>query len=244
MPTTGFSSATSVVAGGNINFHLSANPAGAVHCIFQRIGSGLMPETFSVTLVTRTLPASAWLGFGWPSSHSFTVPAGWPSGFYQLQAQGPGDAAHTAVLDFVVRPVTPGSTSRILLMADFNTQHAYNEAGGKSLYDFNSTGGVRAPKVSFNRPVGTPGWHPQTIAWLAANGFTIEHASTVDLHANASLLTPYHCLIFGSHTEYWSKEMRDHVESFVRAGGNVMSLSGNTCYRQVRFENANRTLVG
>jgi hypothetical protein len=66
----------------------------------------------------------------------------------------------------------------------------------------------------------------------------------VDLHTNPGLLADYDCIIFGSHVEYWSREMRDQTEKFIRNGGNVISLSGNTCYRQVRFESATRTLVG
>ncbi|GEM_PF-2275551 len=42
-------------------------------------------------------------------------------------------------------------------------------------------------------------------------------------------------LIVG-HDEYWSQEMLDHLESYIYNGGNVAVFSGNTCYRQVRFE--------
>ena len=38
------------------------------------------------------------------------------------------------------------------------------------------------------------------------------------------------------HDEYWSWAMRDAVERFIEAGGNVAFLSGNTCYWQVRLE--------
>jgi hypothetical protein len=44
-------------------------------------------------------------------------------------------------------------------------------------------------------------------------------------------------LISVGHDEYWSLEMRDNVEAFVRNGGNVAFFSGNTCWWQVRIEN-------
>lgn len=211
---------------------------------FERLGSGSMPETADITVANRPEPANAWLGFGWPSAYTFTVPATWPSGVYVMSARGPGDPAPGRVLDFVVRAASPGSTSRILLAADVVTPNAYNNTGGKSLYDFNSSSGIRAAMVSFDRPREVIAGHSTMIRWLSANGYAVEHASLVDLHTISTLLDAYDCLIFGPHTEYWSWEMRDQVERFVRSGGNVMSLSGNTCYRQVRFENATRTLVG
>ena len=239
MSTTGYPSTTSVAPGGVLDFHLSATPAGIVSCVFERVGFGLVSTTLDLNLTTVAVPANGWLGYAWPAN-AFSVPSTWPSGLYQMRACGPGDAVHTFVLEFVVRAASPGSTSTILLAADFVTPQAYNGEGGKSLYDWPS---ARGSKVSFDRPLGALGGHSELIAWLGANGYSFEVASLVDLHTSANLLAPYQCLLFGPHTEYWSEEMRDQVEAFVKRGGNVMSLSGNTCYRQVRFEDGARTLV-
>src|SRR5262249_20251312 len=38
------------------------------------------------------------------------------------------------------------------------------------------------------------------------------------------------------HDEYWSAEMRDHLESFIASGGNACFFGANTCWWQVRFE--------
>lgn len=239
MPTTGYPSTTSAAPGGGLYFHLSATPAGLVNCTFERVGFGPMSEVLTLTLSSAAVPANGWLGFGWPA-FAFSVPSSWPSGLYRLRARGPGDAAPIDVLEFVVRAAPAGATSKILLACDFITTQAYNNEGGKNLYGEFST---RANKVSYNRPLPTLGGHPELIAWLNSNGYAVEYASLVDLHTNANLLAPYQCLVFGPHIEYWSKEMRDQVEAFVQRGGNVLSLSGNTCYRQVRFESGTRTLV-
>jgi hypothetical protein len=239
MSTSGYPSTTSVAPGATVNFHLSATAAGAVSCGFDRIGFGAMPATLNLPNVSvAAAPANnAWLGYGWPS-YAFAVPSTWPSGLYRLNATGPGDTAPVNVLEFVVRAANPGSTSKIVLAVDFVTPQAYNGNGGKSLY-----GLPRGSKVSFNRPIGMIDKQPELISWLGTNGYGIEYVSLVDLHTNGTTLDAYQCLLFGPHTEYWSKEMRDQVEAFVQKGGNVMSLSGNTCYRQVRFENGARTLV-
>jgi hypothetical protein len=55
------------------------------------------------------------------------------------------------------------------------------------------------------------------------------------LHADAALLADYRLFISCGHDEYWSKTMRARVEAFGESGGNVMFLSGNTCYRPVEF---------
>ena len=38
------------------------------------------------------------------------------------------------------------------------------------------------------------------------------------------------------HDEYWSSEMRDHVEQFADNGGTVVILSGNSVWWQIRFD--------
>jgi N,N-dimethylformamidase beta subunit-like, C-terminal len=45
------------------------------------------------------------------------------------------------------------------------------------------------------------------------------------------------------HDEYWSAEMRDHVDAFVDAGGRWGIFSGNTCFWQVRFDADGRRMT-
>jgi hypothetical protein len=194
-----------------------------------------------MAVAAAATPSNGGQDFQWPG-HSFTIPTTWPSGFYEMRAKGPGESNHTRVLELVVRAANPGSTSKVLFAADFVTEQAYNGEGGASLYW--AAGGGRGSKVSLRRPLNPLRNHLDFVRWLSSKGYLVECASLVDLHTNATLLDSYDCLIFGPHAEYWSKEMRDQVEAFVEAGGNLMSLSGNTCFRQVRFEDVNCTLVG
>ena len=78
------------------------------------------------------------------------------------------------------------------------------------------------------------------IRWLESEGVALECCSSVDLHDSPNLLGAYHCVVLAGHDEYWTKAMRDQVERFVGNGGNLMVLSGNTCYRAVRLESSNR----
>jgi hypothetical protein len=247
MAINGYTSSTSVPPGGTLDLHLSTDTPGPVRLSVTRYGSDSpAPLYLQLSLEGHAVPPPEqrpWeRGFGWPRSPTpLTIPTDWPSGLYMLR--GPDGKNITS---FVVRASPPGATSRILLQVCYNTVHAYNNAGGKSLYDYNSYfEGRRADKVSFLRPNGIP--EPQYelafIDWLRREGFTVEYCSSVDLHTGAVPLSAYHLLLVVGHSEYWSKEMRDHVDTFVSNGGNLAVFSGNTCYRQVRFEQDNQVMV-
>ncbi|WP_228150321.1 GldG family protein [Acinetobacter baumannii] len=241
MAVFGYSSATSVLPGSSISFYLSTDVPGVMNLTIERIGTTSVSSTITTTLFTRSLPTTnPWEGFGWPVSTTFNIPSNWPSGLYRLAYMSQD------VLTFVIRPVIPAAVSKVLLQVSFLTPTAYNAAGGKSLYDFNSVGGARANKVSFNRSGGTPASNgPESILihWLETEGIAIEYCSSVDLHSISNLLTNYECLIIAGHDEYWTRAMRDQTEQFIANGGNLIILSGNTCYRAVRLEQGNRMVV-
>ena len=65
--------------------------------------------------------------------------------------------------------------SDFLFTSSVNTYHAYNNWGGKSLYSFNSTGGIAAVKVSFNRPYGA-GEQPSAASGVGAGEFLTTFA--------------------------------------------------------------------
>src|SRR5213078_3483418 len=86
------------------------------------------------------------------------------------------------------------------------------------------------------------------IKWLELQGYNLSYISDVDIHANAALLLGYRAYLCLGHAEYWSKAMRDGVETAIAKRVGVAFLGANDCYWQVRFENdnagnANRTVV-
>jgi hypothetical protein len=107
----------------------------------------------------------------------------------------------------------------------------------------------RAFRVSFRRPYNLePGavfpkwqyWEVPLLRWLARNGIAVEVCTATDLHKDGAnhtgLLANYRLVVSVGHDEYWSKEMRDNVESFVAAGGNAAFFSANVCWFQIRFD--------
>ena len=69
------------------------------------------------------------------------------------------------------------------------------------------------------------------IDWLHEHGYEADIVTDEDLHhEGVSLLAPYKAVLTGTHHEYWSGEMIDATQSYLRAGGRLLSLCGNGMY--------------
>ncbi|MGQ9592240.1 MAG: N,N-dimethylformamidase beta subunit family domain-containing protein, partial [Planctomycetota bacterium] len=188
-------------------------------------------------------------GCGWPVAYRLQVPRDWPSGVYTADFNTGLDGTKKLMTLFVVREDQPGSTSPILFTLAVNTHNAYNPTGGKSLYDYNSSNGMPAVSVSFLRPYGYPedgNYYKREhgfVEWAEKSGYPIEYGTNVDLHRDPALLGHYSLFVCCGHDEYWSQEMRGHLDSFVEAGGNAAILSGNTCWWQIRYSPDLKTMI-
>lgn len=85
---------------------------------------------------------------------------------------------------------------------------------------------------------GWPDWELPFVQWCEREGYALDVATNADLEDHPALLADgrYKLMLSVGHDEYWSSPMRDTVESFIGAGGNVAFLSGNTSFWQVRLE--------
>ncbi len=242
MTLDGYASATSVVQGGRLDLHLSSTPASDVTISIRQVGLTDTPFlSASASVPSFAIPADACQhGCGWPAAYTLNVPVAWPSGLYRaVLSNATGD---TTTVDFIITAQERGSTSSILLSFAVNTAQAYNETNGQSLYA--PTDATRSRQVSFDRPGElTTSWEQEFVRWLAQNGTPVECCTSVDLHADPNLLEPYQLLVSVGHDEYWSREMRDHVETFISWGGNVAFFGANTSYWQVRYADDNRTMI-
>jgi hypothetical protein len=181
-----------------------------------------------------------------PAAFTFLIPHTWVSGIYVAHLESNDDESDVV---FLVRG-SADSECRILVQIPFATYQAYNEWGGNNLYDHHKK--LRSNRVSFNRPCTPAEVSPSTwdakeyesfVGWIGANGFSVDYASSIDIHSSPNLLTKYKLFVSVLHDEYWSREMRNNVERFRDGGGNLCFLSGNTCWWQVRFEDGNQTMV-
>jgi len=73
------------------------------------------------------------------------------------------------------------------------------------------------------------------VVWAEEQGYTVDIITQEDLHRDADALRGYACAVFVGHDEYWTREMRSHVDAFVEGGGNVARFAGNFMW-QIRLE--------
>ncbi|MEU8142606.1 N,N-dimethylformamidase beta subunit family domain-containing protein [Nonomuraea sp. NPDC048901] len=213
-----YAAATSCAQGESLRFHLLG---GGGPITIEDVPSGRV-------VLQDTAEGDTW---------TLKVGTDWPSSLYRAIL---GDTSAY----FVVRAAVPASP--VVVAIPFPTWEAYNRPGvpGEGLYQAEQPD--RAVKVSFDRPGAGPQieeWELGLLRWLGPSGHPVDYCSGLDLHDGLDLLSRYRLLVINGHDEYWSWEMRDAVEAFARAGGNIAIFSGNTCWWQVRFEDDLRTMV-
>jgi hypothetical protein len=202
-------------------------------------------------------------------------PHEWLSGVYLVKLTGSPSGKQSYII-FVVRE--DDRPSDILFQSSVTTFQAYNNWGGKSTYPSNSHNEQWARKVSFNRPyarsqhphggsgtgagefltamsihptraLSTAGWEYNMVRWLERNGHDVTYSTDIDTHTQAEFWKGHKAWLSVGHDEYWSYEMRRHVEAARDQGIGLGFFSANTCYWQIRLEPSllrgepNRTMV-
>ena len=138
------------------------------------------------------------------------------------------------------RPMARGFLDRPDALNNRNANIArQRDLGGDAWLEY-----ARANKVSsWSACAGWPTWEGPFVEWAERAGYRFDFAVNADLEERPEALQPYRMMLSVGHDEYWSSRMRDTVEAFIAAGGNVAFLSGNTSFWQVRFEDDGDTMV-
>jgi len=242
----GYAGQPSVRAGQSLALHVrdpaaaAAAPTLASWRIVRLAGTvDLTMQTGSVLLRNHPVPAdAASAGCGWPVALQLPIPADWPSGVYY--AHFAAAAGNWCSVPFVVRPRAGAAPQRVLVVVPVSTAQAKNAYGGKSLYDRNSSGGQRAARVSFARPLerwafGFDPWQPLLARWLQRRGIRADFCTDLDVHDEPALLTGPTLLVVAGHHAYWTREARTAFEAAVGAGLNAALLAGQTMCWQSRL---------
>lgn len=252
----GYASATSVNAGGSIDFRVHAS-AGSVELRFFRLGwydgAGAREVASPVLIPGTAQPPCAHhepthrIECAWSLSHTLAVPASWVSGVYlvKLTAQPDGKQAW---IPFVVR--NDARVSSYVMQLSVTTWQAYNFWGGYSHYACETRFGCAYPRpkadeVSFDRPYQLGGgaagagllfaWEIHLLRFLEREGRDVAYLTNVDVHARPELIAGRSAFLSVGHDEYWTKEMRDHLEAARNACVDLGFFSANTGYWQVRL---------
>lgn len=78
-------------------------------------------------------------------------------------------------------------------------------------------------------------WEHKFVEWADTVGLEFDYLTDKDVE-DPTVLNDYECIFAVGHSEYWSGDQRYNIDAFVEKGGNLIILSGNTCYWKVRHE--------
>lgn len=244
----GYASTLSCVPGEDVSLHLSSSGS-EVDLVIDRVAAqrDRVLEKSGIACGQHPIPDRASShGCDWPVAFTLKIPQDWKSGYYEatLTLQTDDKPVHGRLF-FVVRSATPGKQTRILLQLSTNTYNAYTNWGGHSLYSYHDRDGLQGHRVSFERPLSSQygNWELPFVTWAESAGYEIDYAVNNDLEFHPELLQHYKLVLSIGHDEYWSSPMRDHLEAYIAAGGNVAFFSGNTCCWQVRNEDGGKAMT-
>lgn len=242
----GYADATSVEQGEPIRLHIATSVSPfAVRIVNLADPTNAVRTIANLTSSPQNCSGRFTQGCDWDVTATLDVPAGWPSGYYA--ALFPTAFGERKII-FIVRENNPSSTSPMVLVSPTQTYQAYNDFGGRSLYP--SGNPRRANLVSYDRPYQAEdglgrfdAWEKHLVDWLTAEERRFEVISDVDLEDPTSIAR-YNVVVIAGHSEYWTPGARVNLENYVRNGGHVAVLSGNTMWWQIRLEDQNRTIAG
>jgi hypothetical protein len=244
----GYLSSLSVAQGEKLRLYIST-PDQKFDLIISKLGL-IKKEVLRLPGLSggiQTAGDSAFInGCHWKANSEIIIPLSWSSGVYEAEFP---NADSMKKLIFVVREKDLGKHSKTVICLTENTWQAYNNWGGRSLYDFNSYSQTASVKVSFNRPQSDTNtnnyfrWTDKLVKWLETHHIDVEFCINTDLDRDQLFLSHYRVYTTVGHDEYWSKPERNAIETFLHFGGRVICLSGNTCWWQVRFEDSLQTMV-
>ncbi len=183
----------------------------------------------------------------WPVTDTVVAGADWTSGYYAVRAEltsGP-EAGRGTTTYVIVHEPQAALGSQILVQVPVNTWEAYNQWGGKSLYDFD---GPRAQRVTFDRPWGKYAnsplwWEIQLVRFLEREGYDVSYQTDVDTDIDPASLLRHRLVMTAGHDEYWTKTIRDAFDNALAQGTNLAFMGSNTGYGQVRYEDDRHTIV-
>jgi hypothetical protein len=184
----------------------------------------------------------------WTTSTTLQTSADWPSGVYILKfIREDNNATNYGLL--TVRDDSRVAPAAFIVPTD--TYQAYNDYGGRSLYDFNSccsdtvAGSPRAVKVSFDRPYrqsisGQHDWYTvsdvQIVSWLERQGYDVSYLDSGDANAGVGSLNARSAIMLGAHDEYQSGPMRSNLTAARDAGVDLFNFGANAGFWRARYE--------
>ena len=138
---------------------------------------------------------------------------------------------------FVPLVITGSGANDLTFVSSVLTWQSYNQWGGESLYkgaDGNRE--TAASVVSFDRPYDGDGsgqfryMEQPLITLMEKAGLDINYITDFEVDSNPEVFAQTRSIVLGGHSEYWTRNMRQHFENAVASGTNLIVFGGNTGY--------------
>jgi hypothetical protein len=249
LPVLAYTDPLSLVQCSTLNLYVSS-PSSAYRIDFLRFGGPTPQIMASLSLNNghlQTTPRDAAAnGAKWSLSASYQDTCDWPSGLYAAKVSSTLLGPHhtivptTTYASFVVRPLAAPPTPHLLVVASTNTWAAYNPWPSNGSFYSPS----RPTRVSYLRPdpSASPllatshlaGAELHVLQWLESHHYAYDLITDIDLNDTPDILAwhNYYAVVLSTHSEYWTDPMYTALASYLRLGGRLLSLSGNTMYRR------------
>jgi hypothetical protein len=147
---------------------------------------------------------------------------------------------------FVPLMVTGSAANDLTFVSSVLTWQSYNQWGGESLYkgaDGNRE--TAATVVSFDRPYDGDGsgqfryMEQPLVTLMEKAGLDINYMTDFEVDSKSEVFAQTRSIILGGHSEYWTQNMRDHFDTAVASGKNLIVFGGNTGYAKTVIEGRN-----
>jgi N,N-dimethylformamidase beta subunit-like, C-terminal len=259
----GYASEVSVLPGQKVHFHISTVPAARYRIVLYRLGwykgkgariYGCIPGCVTDRKGKprrRPRPArrTGLVSARWPVTNTYRFPRNVVSGIFvaKLELTRGRGRGKVTYIPLVVRE-RPSRRAAILVQVAASTWQAFNSWGGKSLFPENSTRGIPASHVSFNRPYNPRRavplqWDVGLLRFLEREGYDVSYTTDVDTDRNPRELRRHRLVISAGQDEFWSKRTRDAFEAARNSGTNLAFFGAEIGEWQIRYANARRTIV-
>ncbi len=158
-----------------------------------------------------------WLnGYNFEPSLKYRISNNLKSGIYYFENSSP----------FVIKG---SGKADVLVVYPSNTDNAYNKVGGRNFYTK-----PKADTLSFKRPFLMHRYAYPFFQWIVDTDFEVEYACDFDLDSYETFKN-YKVIVFPGHNEYWTRKAKLNFDRYIAEGGNVVILSGNTMWWQIRY---------
>ncbi len=227
----GYTDHVSYNIGDSLNLYLHSEKTVSDHTIALKDLSGKTINEYSTAIAPQHISNKKPYenGFGYQPNLSIKVPK-LESGVYVFDKKIP-----------VV--VKPNRHYDILILYSSNTENAYCNSGGKSMYNYNSSDKITTTKASFLRPMGLPFHSTEFLKWIHTQSqYDIGYICDQDMD-NYEVIKNAKLLIIPGHSEYWTRTARKNFDKFIDSGKNALIISGNTMWWQVRYSEDNTQMI-